>query len=436
MSRPIRSKHGCWTCRLRKKKCDEHQPQCETCESLSITCYGYGEKPEWMDNGTQERAIAEGIKQIVKVTSRRKATVHIHRTQQDRALAPKPSRDASPSPSGKSEDVGVISTEESILLMHFFDEVFPLQYPVYKPDALMAGRGWLLHLLLRTKPLYHAALALSAYHRMVVGFARISPQCRAFATVRQEEQLEICLKEVRRTIRDMNQFVQKKQSCYAMGLLASVVQLVFFELFAGEDGAWQIHLDAAIDMYQKGCRDRLAHCGLTEKSKTFLCDNLPLEHFDPEDDGPTIVQEVVTFRFMEVTIIWFDLVASITAGNAPKLLSYHPRGFQSLLQIRLENVVGCPGWLALQIGRIANLHYKITQAKQLELLFDCAESAKDADAIHRDIQTGLPSAREISPISPTDTVFANMAIIYLHLVIHGFQQLSLLDNANEGIANS
>lgn len=72
MSGPLRSKQGCWTCRLRRKKCDERRDVCLICESLSITCYGYGSKPEWMDGGERERAMANSIKQIVKHTSRKK----------------------------------------------------------------------------------------------------------------------------------------------------------------------------------------------------------------------------------------------------------------------------------------------------------------------------------------------------------------------------
>lgn len=73
MSGPLRSKGGCWTCkRLRKKKCDETQPHCKTCASLSITCYGFGPKPEWMDHGEREQAITNRIKATVKQNARRK----------------------------------------------------------------------------------------------------------------------------------------------------------------------------------------------------------------------------------------------------------------------------------------------------------------------------------------------------------------------------
>ena len=92
MSGSLRSKQGCWTCRLRKKKCDESRPHCSTCESLSITCYGFGPKPDWMDNGEKERAVVNSLKEIVRHTSRRKATTQFS-TQRDPVIriAPKPS---------------------------------------------------------------------------------------------------------------------------------------------------------------------------------------------------------------------------------------------------------------------------------------------------------------------------------------------------------
>lgn len=88
MTPPLWSKHGCWTCRLRKKKCDEGHPRCSTCESLSITCHGYGSKPDWMDGGEAERAVANGIKEVVKHTSRRKTAQSVKQRDPPK-IAPK-----------------------------------------------------------------------------------------------------------------------------------------------------------------------------------------------------------------------------------------------------------------------------------------------------------------------------------------------------------
>ncbi|KAK7952807.1 uncharacterized protein PG986_008535 [Apiospora aurea] len=50
-----RTKSGCWTCRLRRKKCSEGGPPCGTCEARQIFCHGYGRKPDWKDKGEKER---------------------------------------------------------------------------------------------------------------------------------------------------------------------------------------------------------------------------------------------------------------------------------------------------------------------------------------------------------------------------------------------
>ncbi|KAJ7261731.1 fungal-specific transcription factor domain-containing protein [Mycena haematopus] len=76
MSSPIRypvdlsrsasaSKGGCWTCRLRRKKCDENREgnSCQTCIRLTIQCLGWGPKrPEWMRDKQAVEAYKADIK--------------------------------------------------------------------------------------------------------------------------------------------------------------------------------------------------------------------------------------------------------------------------------------------------------------------------------------------------------------------------------------
>jgi hypothetical protein len=194
-----------------------------------------------------------------------------------------------------------------------------------------------------------------------------------------------------------------------------------------------IHLDAAVDMFQKGRRDELLHCGLAEKSKALIQHGMPLGHFDPADDGATIVQEVVTFRFMEATIIWLDLIASITSGISPTLFQVHSDTFRPHSPTKLEKIVGCPNWLAIQIGRTADLHAQMADAQRLGMQVDCtrARFLQDYDSIRDEIQSGLVENRK-TPSSGVSAavsamVFPHMAVIYLHLVAHGFQELDRLD---------
>lgn len=121
---------------------------------------------------------------------------------------------------------------DSLLLMHFLDFVLPVQYPMYRPQPADGGRGWLLALLLRTKPLYHAAMALSAYHhRVSVVAVWRNHKCQNVGLIEQEKQLEVSLIELQHSMRTVGQFVTQTFPNDGLGIIASMIQLVFFEVF-------------------------------------------------------------------------------------------------------------------------------------------------------------------------------------------------------------
>ena len=197
MNGRLRNQQGCWTCRLRKKKCDESRPECSLCASLMITCYGYGLKPEWMDDGPKERAVVNNLKETVKHTGRRKrpeqssnpiariapkssdeseeqisSSSRSSRKQDtpissDHGASEDSSLDAPPDPASLIPgSTAAVSSKESALLMRFLDSVFQKQYPIYA-SRVLEERGWLLSLILKNKAFYHAALALSAHHQRI-----------------------------------------------------------------------------------------------------------------------------------------------------------------------------------------------------------------------------------------------------------------------------
>lgn len=49
-----RTKTGCWTCKRRRKKCDEGRPHCEACLAVGVSCEGYAKQLVW-DNGIASR---------------------------------------------------------------------------------------------------------------------------------------------------------------------------------------------------------------------------------------------------------------------------------------------------------------------------------------------------------------------------------------------
>ncbi|KAI3111570.1 transcriptional regulator family: Fungal Specific TF [Penicillium roqueforti] len=61
-----RSRSGCFTCRLRRKKCDEKHPACSACVSLNVRCEY--KLPVWWANAEKRRAHRERIKNRIKET--------------------------------------------------------------------------------------------------------------------------------------------------------------------------------------------------------------------------------------------------------------------------------------------------------------------------------------------------------------------------------
>ncbi|TGO34125.1 hypothetical protein BHYA_0211g00090 [Botrytis hyacinthi] len=481
MNNLLRSKSGCWTCRLRKKKCDERKPSpCSTCESLAITCYGYGAKPEWMDNGPREKEMANSIKQIVKHTSRRKgrltgsnvapnngvnteaSTINIapktttaptrtistaiegtahHKTSSGSSPAQSSPSISAETSTGTTPESGntffgtpTITNNEAALLMHFVDNVFPLQYPMYKPEVFEGGRGWLLSLLLKTKPLYHASIGLSAYHRGVVLRELTSGGCTKPSIAEQESHLAICLTEFQEAIKSAHDCardcVYGRDICVgsSLAIMACVVQLVFFELFGVQKSSWQIHLRAATDLFGQGYRVHAAELGLwANDESTAIVLPTACELLNNE---PSII-----FLFLSGVVMWLDVVSCITTGKSPQLLDLHHMAFGR--QIKLEKVMGCKNWVMTEIGRISALH----ESKRNRLqsgTFDAHLFEIQADAIRQTIRRGLNEQflTELRITNPNTTshgesrisdqavitrLFTRAACLYLELVVHGFK---------------
>lgn len=115
--------------------------------------------------------------------------------------------------------------------MHFIDNVFPLQYPCYKPSIAEGGRGWVISLLLRTKPLYHACLALASFHRGAVLLELRRGPCSTVVVVEQEKHLAICLKDFLEAVTNVASLVGGFQCPKNnLGLMACIVQLIYFEV--------------------------------------------------------------------------------------------------------------------------------------------------------------------------------------------------------------
>lgn len=127
------------------------------------------------------------------------------------------------------ESSSAIPASEAVLLMHFLDNVFPLQFPMYQSGVAEGGRGCFLSLILRTKPLLHAVLCLGVYHRETV-LAASSTSHGEVNWDRLEEHHAICLAELQKAIGNMDRSAKGRCTKDGLGIAASMMQLSFFEV--------------------------------------------------------------------------------------------------------------------------------------------------------------------------------------------------------------
>jgi len=272
-----RSTQGCWTCRVRHKKCDETRPFCRACTSRKVQCHGYGDKPVWLDGGPLEEAHRKDIKRAVKQNFRLlrksksagfrsrsspsteqrlhdedlpslKGPSSSHRGEPPALIPPQSEQPYNSEPSGElqlgpprhgsSSSVSslqvrnfvplgrnVFEYRDAELLMHYFDYVFPLQFRFQTQDLEKGGRGWLLWLLVKTGPLYQAALSLAALHQYTL---RYRDQSEKYVELHNYHS---------KALRDLQLFLQENHATNSasettrqMEVLACGVSLISFEV--------------------------------------------------------------------------------------------------------------------------------------------------------------------------------------------------------------
>ncbi|KAK6495675.1 hypothetical protein TWF481_002723 [Arthrobotrys musiformis] len=133
----------CWTCRFRKKKCDEAQPACEQCSRLRLICDGYDSQPVWMkDPEKAAEKKAEIKKRMVRRSRRRKKNQDPTKTQipsQSRPNAPPVNLNSSTPPSTtiSTNNTGFSQHQEPIsgiyLLITICENDFPTIFPTSSP---------------------------------------------------------------------------------------------------------------------------------------------------------------------------------------------------------------------------------------------------------------------------------------------------------------
>ncbi|KAH0844851.1 hypothetical protein FOPE_09208 [Fonsecaea pedrosoi] len=348
---------GCWTCRLRRKKCDAQRPTCNVCRMLLIPCYGYGPKPGWKDGGPREKEMVAEIRSGVKATTdslRRARALHALRQKH-----PLTATDGTPKLLAGLE--GVTPTwrpthSDEQLLDEYFDHVFPLQFPFYVASLPERGHGWLRALMVRCEPLCYAALALVLVYRdpsshrpdAIRGRPRENEQQRLYGlavTGLRQHIDRLSEKSVQESLRD------------GIEVFACVVYLIMLENSRGRLDAWQKHMIASPGMFpylQAYCLAFPYHrlSALYDEGKQI---EEAISQASSTDSSLALVDHVAV-EFFSAVFLWFDTLATVSTGCKPQFADICAAAFgASDSKVRLRKIMGCENWVMVIIRDIAVL---------------------------------------------------------------------------------
>lgn len=419
LSSKVRSQSGCYTCRLRRKKCDERKPTCSGCDLLEITCH-FGEKPDWMDGGPKQKEMTEFVKsQVKKQASQRRDRKYLEMletgtrqvsisdaaedgtaaaagktssgggdSERGYASTSAPSSKESPNSHGSSGSTAATSppevpwhtqaflaesNEQSLTQndrsadIHYacmyLDYVFPHLFPHYRPHILVGGRGWILDVLQSTnKSLYHITVSIASYYFALI-LNNGEPEhgeCLFQMNKNLQNQMELGLRELQKEVSSLHS--RKLDPKEGLVVMESIIQLLIFEVATGNRENWKLHLDAAIALFRQILPNPDGWEG--------LLNSLINQHWPPAEMGMTRPWSTsqAACRFFTANLLYIDVLSSVSLGCPPRLYSYQNPIIPSCNTstwspctmgggvLRMEEFRGLHNWVIQVIGDIASLH--------------------------------------------------------------------------------
>ncbi|KAF1841394.1 uncharacterized protein K460DRAFT_379483 [Cucurbitaria berberidis CBS 394.84] len=427
--------NGCWTCRLRRKKCDETRPVCDACSALHIVCHFDQDKPEWMDGGVRQEEMAERVKSEVKEKGylrREERAVHVSvdqvsaaeatiddvemifpiapkclpnpicassRTTDTRSNGAEPYTEASTTSPLRPVDCLLLEKDpkesmilggsDTILLMFYLEYLLPLLFPFYRPSVLEGGRAWILEMMTRSPVIRQTAFCQSSYF-----FSLARGTGDGDGDVHWETllaQTRDAFEMLRQALRIIDGAGIAEHLHGAVRILASIMQVQRFEVAILCFDNCQAHLNAAVALFKQ----LLDSPGVTDPNSSFKAVLTGLGPSSWIPLAPSVEMpspEQAAFRFSSALLVLDDIIASTVLQEPPKLYEYH----RSLLSnidgndpaINLEAIVGCQNWVLLEIGEIVVLDAWKVQCRRAGVL-DVMELVHRATSIKVSLESQL-----------------------------------------------
>ncbi|KAF5631920.1 C6 transcription factor [Fusarium sp. NRRL 25303] len=361
---------SCWTCRLRRKKCDQGQSVCQTCSALNIQCHYSPDRPDWMDGGAKQDEMARRLKAQVKQGKEHHYVQVLNiegaanAASAERCNVYQNSEHYDP-PAWKFDGIPAVDAFQGLdvdFTMIYIDQVFPFLFPFYAPSMIQGGRAWVLDILRHNKAIFRAAMGISTYFfTLVLSSENMSDYqvCRQNIWTQLEGYANDVIKSLQTEVLAMNQQESAsllQRACAMQG----IAQQMFLEMAIPKINESSIHLAAAISLFE----DILQTSRDNDRiNMTKVMAQLERPSWVPlTNQRPLWNTEQAALRFYFVLLLWADIVSSTSLQTVPRLREYYPdlishdcEGTVTDGLLRMEEYVGCEGWALIAIAETAAL---------------------------------------------------------------------------------
>ncbi|RFU32515.1 hypothetical protein B7463_g3825, partial [Scytalidium lignicola] len=443
MSSGSRSRTGCYTCRIRKKKCDEQYPCCGSCQIRKLQCYGYdAPPPDWMHGkrgwkeimATEEARQLRSIAEVQYKARRRNGQNRLEEEAGGASNCQQPGeltiRSKQP-PAVESIwwDSGFCSSlpihkpphEDARLLKLFLDFIFPIQFGFY-PMSTTMDHSWLMSGLCSNKARYHAALSVSACFDASLREPEKVDGIGLSLEVTERQANALC--DLRTIIAHFNQQRRTPRDMVKIGMqiLEVMHQLLSLEIFSMLEGTWELHHQATRTLLNT--LHTYSAPELRDQEEVAFHSS-PLEMALKDFSSPDTQR---TLEFHVTCVVWVDIIANATFGSP----SHIPRHFDYIPYLhanglKTQDIMGCHSSVMANIAEITCLaDWKTSQLQTKSLHTE--ELSRHAISIATRL---VDQAQELEQQSVLDMTkleaesrlvtlqFACAAQVYLHVVVFG-----------------
>ncbi|KAF3074130.1 hypothetical protein CFAM422_003679 [Trichoderma lentiforme] len=477
---------ACWTCRLRRKKCDRTQPICRSCANLNISCCYSKDRPDWMDGGEKQMQMTQAIRaQVKQGTSTRRgneATIRVfslhdgqHQQTETTPARRETSQDNSSvdqtiSSSPVSASTHVVSQEDTneFLTTLYLDTVSPALFPLYEPATLSGGRCWVQTQLKSNKAIYHSALSLSAHYFTLLLAKDANHTLRTPCEQHVWDTLAMHMDAAIHVIKqDMDRYHKESSQSDVfskLNVLGGVTQYLIFATAMPQDAGWKMHLSAALTLLDEVFQSHGTDNGeysleevLQAMTKPSIFEGIHLGfHVWNKDQA--------AFQFFTSFLLYVDIMASIQLGKPPRF-QHHHRGLiagcegsmapdgQPRPLLEIESYVGCPGWILTILGEICTMEIAKNfaqregvdfmtdvKAENHELMKNLRQGMTEVDATIQSefLTTQLDTIRlgeqhqktQAKKLALIKKAWLHATMIYLSVVVDGWQPGNAFNRGN------